>query len=516
MDLEKKEPAVEILPPEKPAPAVHKPTRIKRFTIGLNVLIQILIVFFIIVVVNMIGFRQVKRWDMSRDQKYALSPMTVNVLKNLDEPVKAIVFFPQAQSILVDVNSLLREYQYASNKKLTVELVEPYRDIIRARQLAEQYKFGPSDNIVILDYKGRSKFVNAQDMAELDPPTMMGQPPSIRSFKGESAITSALLELTEEKQSKILSVVGHGEVDPQGEQARVLKTFVDRQNIKFDNINLNNVESIPADTSTLMIFGPRSDFSEREIKLLEQFWTERKGRLFILLDPTAKTPRLADFLTSKGVVPRMDYVLRTMNFGGQLALLPAAGEVSSESKEILKELAGGSGGQPFGLQLLGKSTSFSIDRSRTQTENLRFTTLLEASEGYWGETDYEPGERKALFFDPKKDHSAPLVLATAVEQGQIGDARVKVETARMIIIGNAAFLTDQGVQQSELGVDFAINGINWLLNRELISGIPPKPKEPVKLNLDELQMNRLAYGIMGLIPGLAAVIGIFVWAQRKA
>jgi hypothetical protein len=66
--------------------------------------------------------------------------------------------------------------------------------------------------VLILDYDGRNKFVNAQEMAEVDNSGMMfGQPPQIKAFKGEQAITSALLELTENKQNKLYLLAGHGE-----------------------------------------------------------------------------------------------------------------------------------------------------------------------------------------------------------------------------------------------------------------------------------------------------------------
>jgi hypothetical protein len=36
----------------------------------------------------------------------------------------------------------------------------------------------------------------------------------------------------------------------------------------------------------------------------------------------------------------------------------------------------------------------------------------------------------------------------------------------MIVTTNSDFLTDAGVQQNETGLDFGLNSINWLLNRE--------------------------------------------------
>ena len=65
----------------------------KRFAIGVNVVIQVLIVVFIVALINFISFRRFVRWDFTRDQKFALSSQTKNLLGSLQKPVKAIVYF---------------------------------------------------------------------------------------------------------------------------------------------------------------------------------------------------------------------------------------------------------------------------------------------------------------------------------------------------------------------------------------------------------------------------------------
>lgn len=495
----------------------------RRLAIGTNVLLQILIVVGIIAMVNWIGFRQFKRWDFSRNQKYALAPMTKNLLSNLDKPVKAIVFFPSAQALYGDVSSLLREYEYASNKKMTVEFVDPYKNLLRARELAEQYKFGGSDNIVILDYNGKSKFVNAMDMAELDTGgAMMGQPPTIRSFKGEQAVTSALLELTEEKQNKLYAVTGHGEPEFNSENMQGLSAYLGRQNLKVESVNLNNVDAVPADATGLLILGPKTDYSEREIKLLNDFWNEKKGRLFVLLGAQVKTPRLDQFLAQQGVTPHGDRVLRTGTVlapdeSGQLGLRsgimasPTA-TITPQGKEVTKDIAG------LDMQLLGPTQSFALDQSKATTDKITLTPILLSGEGYWGEMEYvsgESGRTTPVYFDPQKDKMGPLTLGVAVEKGALDDPRVKVETARMVVIGNVGFILDEGLRLSDVGIDLAVNAMNWLVNREQIAGIPPKPKEPVRLSLDETQLGKIMLMVLVIIPFSVAVIGFAAWWQRR-
>ena len=47
--------------------------RISRFAIGVNVLLQILTVVFILGVINYFAFNHYRRWDFSRNQKHVLS-----------------------------------------------------------------------------------------------------------------------------------------------------------------------------------------------------------------------------------------------------------------------------------------------------------------------------------------------------------------------------------------------------------------------------------------------------------
>src|SRR4029453_18244990 len=143
----------------------------KRFAIGVNVIVQVLILAFILALVNFVSLRRFARWDFSRDQKYALSTQTKNLLGSLPKPVKAIIYFSGAGvggMVSTDVDNLLKEYEYASGRKLTAETVNPYRNFGRAKELSEKYKFAQEENIVILDYDGKSKFVNPNDMGKME------------------------------------------------------------------------------------------------------------------------------------------------------------------------------------------------------------------------------------------------------------------------------------------------------------------------------------------------------------
>jgi hypothetical protein len=501
-----------------------KVVKIKRFQIGLNVLLQVAIFLGIVLMLNYISFRHFKRWDFSRNQKYALSSQTKNLLENLKKPVRGVVFFSSASEIAGDLQSLLREYEFASDRKFTVETVDPYRNLTRAQDLQSKYKFGPSENILILDYEERNKFVNAADMADFEMPDQMammmgGAQPRLKAFKGEQAITSALLELTEGKPNKVYVLSGHGELDLKAEELKVFNESLKRQNIQADMLNLLNVDKIPEDARAVIINAPKYDLSELELKLLTDFW-QKNGRIFAVLNSMANTPRLDEWLAQQGLSPQRNRIYRIGSFmamaeGGapsiqNRATPNAVFEVMDSGTKITKDLAG------LSKQLLGPTQSLLPDRTKEKTDKLRIVPLLQAVEGSWGETDPVIGDQR-VFFDPKKDHIGPLAIAAAVEKGAVEDARVKVETSRLVVVGNGEMLTNNGYRQSEgAAMDFSVNSLNWLLDREELIGIAPKEKKNEALRLDEKQLGNIALTIMGLIPGLVAIIGIANWWSRRS
>lgn len=505
-----------------------KVVTIQRFQIGLNVLIQLIVFAGIIAMVNYLSFRHFKRWDLSRDQKYALSSQTRSLLGSLAKPVKAVLFFSGGSDIAPDVNALLREYEFAADKKFNTEIVDPFRSFTRASELQAKYKFGASENILILDYDGRSKFVNATDMADYEQPDqmamMMGQvQPKLKAFKGEQAITSALLELTEGKPNKVYFVGGHGEPDLKDKDLTIFNEGLKRQNIQVEPLNLLNVNSVPEDARAVIVCGPKYDLSELEIKLLADFFEQKKGRLFVLLNPYAKTQRLVDWLATQGITPEADRIIKVGNF---LAMNETSG--APEVKKGTISQAGfviqdsGTSITPKDLvtaskSLMGVTQSLSLDRSRETTAKIKFIPFLQSAEGFWGEVDPGESDERPAFFDPSRDHLGPLTIAVAAEKGGVADRRVKVETSRLVVIGNAELLGNSTYRLAEgINLDVAVNALNWLLDREELVGIPPKEKTSIALSISETELRNLALAVMAGVPGFVAMLGLLNWLQRRS
>jgi hypothetical protein len=490
---------------------IAKPQKIHRVRIGVNVLVQVALLLFLAIMANYLGFEHYRRWDLSRDKKYALSDKTKRFLETIKGKVRVTVFFSPNNPIGQDVQALLTEYQYAAKAKMDVEHIDPERNLSRAKELFDKYKVVSDESLVILDYDGRNKTVKASEMAEVDQGNpMLGEPAKIAAFKGEQAITSALIDLVEGKKNTLGYVLGHKE-PPIGEGSPItlVKTVIENENIKFQELNLFEVPEIPADLKTIVIDGPQYDFSDREMKLLRDFW-EKQGRILLLLDPSAKTPKLNAFLFEFGVKVNDDRLMAMVKTGIQemARVRDVIGRFMPESP-ITKRLADVRG------IFVGGTCSLALEPERVRTANVRLQPLIQAEKGYWAEADYNSTDEAKLQADAAQNPGTPLIIGVSIEKGGSADERVQANSSRMVVVSNATFIQDNAITQDQQALDFVSGSVNWLLSREQMIGIAPKVPKTLTFSLDENAMRNLRWLILVLMPLVPAVLGFGVWWRRR-
>jgi hypothetical protein len=484
---------------------------IRRVRIGFNVLAQIVLVLFLAAMVNSIAFKHYARWDFSRDQKYALSDKTKRFLDTLRGKTRITVFFPPGSPITADVQNLLTEYQYAGKGKVDIEHIDPERNLSRAKELFDKYKVVTDEPLLIVDYEGRNKTVKASEMAEIDQSGMaLGEGPRVAAFKGEQAITGAMIDLVEGKKKILGYVLGHKEPPlTEGSAISILKTFIENENVQFKELNLLDLDAIPEDVKTVMIIGPQYDFSDREMKVLRNFW-DKQGRILLLLDPAVKTPKLGAFVNELGVKVNDDRLMVFLRTGIQeLALTRDVQARFLGDSPITKRLA------DVRALFLGGTSSLTLEPDRVRAINTRLEPLIQAEKGYFAETDYNSDDQAKMQADAKRDNNTPLTIGAAIEKGGSADERVQVNSSRLVVVSNATFVQDNAISQDQQGLDFISGSVNWLLSREQLIGIAPKVSKPLTFSLDQDALARLRWIILIFMPLIPAVIGAVVWWQRR-
>ncbi|MDQ6913238.1 MAG: GldG family protein [Verrucomicrobiota bacterium] len=503
------------------------PKKIHRLQIGVNVMVQVALILLLAVMVNYLGFEHYRRWDVSRDKKFELSDKTKRFLESVKSKMRVTVFFGNRNPIAQDVQSLLTEYQYASKGKVDVENIDPERSLSRAKEIFEKYKVVTDESVVIVDYEGRSKTIKASEMADIEGGnSMFGEQPTVTAFKGEQAVTSAMIDLVEGHKNTVGYVLGHKEptltdapptMSPAmqaqpGEHSPVsiLRTFIENENIKFSELNLFDVPSIPEEMKTIVIIGPQYDFSEREMQLLHTFW-DKGGRILLLLDPAAKMPRLGGFLNTLGLRVNDDRLMAMVRTGIQeVALIRDVQARFLGDSPITKRLADARG------LFLGGTSSITLEAERVRPANIRLQPLIQAEHGYWAEKDYNSTDQEKLQANAAAGQNATLTIAASIEKGGSADDRVQANSSRIVVVANATFVQDNALTQDQQGLDFVSGSINWLLNREQLIGIAPKVPKTLTFMLEDNAMRNLRWLILVLMPLVPALIGLAVWWQRRA
>src|SRR5438876_2993664 len=395
--------------------------KIRRVQIGFNVLAQIVLILFLAVMVNSIAFKHYARWDFSRDQKYALSDKTKRFLKTIKGKMRITIFFSPNTPITADVQNLLTEYQYAAKGKIDIEHIDPERNLSRAKELFDKYKVVTDESLLVLDYEGRNKTVKASEMADIDQSGMsFGEGPRVAAFKGEQAITSAMIDLVEGKKKNLGYVTGHKEpaLSEPTSPITVLKTFIENENIKFQELNFLDLAAIPADVKAVMIVGPQYDFSDRETKLLRDFW-DKQGRILLLMDPAAKTPKLRGFLKELGVKMQEDRLMVFVRTGiEELALTRDVQAQFLGDSPVTKRLA------DVRALFFGGTSSLTLEPERVRAASIRLEPLIQAEKGYFAEKDYNSDDQVKLQTDAKQSSNVSLTIGAAVEKGGSAYQRV--------------------------------------------------------------------------------------------
>jgi len=497
---------------ENNQPRTRRRTKIGRVRIGLNVVVQIALILFLAAMVNSLAYKHYRRWDLSRDQKYALSDKTKRFLDTLKGKMRITVFFSPSTPITSDVQNLLTEYQYAGKGKIDVEQIDPERSLSRAKELFDKYKVVTDESLLVLDYDGRNKTVKASEMADVDQSGMaFGEGPHVAAFKGEQAITSAMIDLVEGKKKMLGYVTGHKEpaLSAPTSPISLLKQFIENENIKFQELNLLDQPAIPADVNAVMIVGPQYDFSDREMQVLRDLW-DKQGRILVFVDPAANTPRLRAFLDELGVKVNDDRLMVFLRTGIQeLALTRDVQAHFLGDSPITKRLA------DVRAIFVGGTASLTLNPNRGQAANIQLQPLIQAEKGYFAETDYNSDNQVKLQEDAKKAGDVPLTIAASAERGGSADARVQVNSSRLIAVSNATFVQDSAIMQDQAALDFVSSAVNWLLSREQMIGIAPKIPKPLTFNIDPEGLRRLRWILLILMPLIPAVIGTVVWWQRR-
>jgi ABC-type uncharacterized transport system involved in gliding motility auxiliary subunit len=485
---------------------------LRRVAILLNVGLAVAALLAVVVMVNYLAVRHFRRFQWTSDARYELSPHTRQVLQGLTNQVRVTLLFDRTAPLFGAVSGLLREYSYIC-PRLTLEHIDYKRDVGRAQLALAKYQLaqGEADQVVF-ELQGRSKVVRAAELSEYDWTGLLAGQREVRrvAFRGEALFTGAIAGLLEGRSPMVGFLQGHGEHDPGSDEAATgYSTFarlLRQQNIVPVAVSLTGAREVPADCQVLVIAGPQNRFEPAELEKVGKYLAQG-GRLLALLSyPRMRyaSTGLERLLAGWGVAVGDNLALDPKNSrsGTDLVVTNLSGH------PIVKSL------QRSKLYLVNARWVGAVPTPAQSPEAPRVQVLASTGEEGYTASDITP--EGVVQVNPVRDRRGIIPVAVAVEKGSLQGVSADRASTRIVAVGESLFLGNVVIDDSA-NLDFANRAINWLLDRpQHLAGILPRPIQEYRIALSQAEMRQLRWILLAGLPGAVLLLGLMVWARRRA
>ena len=465
------------------------------------------------------------RRDITADQRHSLSPESAETIRNAGRRspvgqgrnkdwVRAVVLTgatpglpPEVvqaqQSLRARLLKLLDAYVLESGRQdsawFAVETAGLDRNAALLTEIAARHGAPDPGTALLLTCGNRAKYISYR---ELTGPNA--------AFRGEEAVTSALIEVTEDKPAVCYVTRGHGELgiddaSPARGMSQLSRQLRNR-NFELRTLDLSVVAEVPRDAAMVLVAGPQTPFSGPENARLRSYLYERNGRVLALLDPGREhglEPTLAEWavFSPDAELQEPDPSRRTTDGDIVLRRLDDKGHPLTKA---LKE-------QDLPL-VAARLRTARFDEGSAPDSTLGVWQLIFSSDAAWGET--EPG-RRPLRYDADRDQAGPVCVAVAAERATGIRKGVGGAGGRLVVVGTSDIATNARLNRGG-NRSFMTQCAAWLTDRDRAISLPSR-------SVSEYQLNATAadFWTLGLrflcVPLLVLAVGLAVsmWRRRN-
>jgi ABC-type uncharacterized transport system involved in gliding motility auxiliary subunit len=504
----------------------------RKTLIGANVIFMIIIAVAIFVFVSYINDRHYFRFDFTASGKYTLTAKTKKILKNLDQPVfvTSLLVKKQDYRFYGQIIDILEEYKYVTDK-IKVTLLDPLTDRTKITELAEKLKMDLEQlkiNSIVFTCGDKSKHVQQSEVIEKEFPF---------KFKGEEIFTSAILNVTREKQTNIYFVKGHGERGYDDfERAGLgnLASAIKRANYNIMPLDLLAHKRVPENCDILFIAGPTKSFSTEETnyirdylgtsaRLVNEKGEIKDGKLMVMLEPAVgdvKPSGLNALLGEYGIIVRDDAVVyNKVNmplFGMQTVVEIYISDKKYLDHEITEDLT----------KLTSVFYGSSVLSLAPLTDTMAFAAkgIVQAPDNSWGETEVVGKKRPK--YNEDSDICSPIILAAVSELREAKAnptapphatkifENIGKKGPRVVVFGDTDFAAN-AFSDNPGNQDLVLNSISWMARREKELGISAKAPDVRRAIVKPGQLKIIFWLSIAGIPSISVIIGGFVWWRRR-
>lgn len=445
-----------------------------------NLQTGIILITVISVVVNLFGNYINLRLDFTAEKLYSLSSGTRQVLSELNDPL-TIKFFvsrdlpAQHTGRYRDLRDTLEDYKSTSGGKLRLEYKfiddqeskdEAQTEGIQPVQFntyeEDEYQAKEGYMGLVLNYKDKPKEVI----------------PFVQQTEDfEYQLTSLIRKMALENKRKVAFTTGHGEKDINQDFGGFNQELSNQYNVESIEKKKLTAASLK-EVDVLIIAGPKEAFSKKEQSAIKDY-IDNGGKVLALIESAEINPQMmaqpvkknfADFFKQYGVTVNNDMVYdlkanQQVSLGaeqGMQYVLPypmwVVAQPSSKDSIVTSRLKS---------VTLPWASSISVDKTKTKYSSLLTTTPNAGS--MKGNFNISPTKNSSISDQGLKQHDLAVSLKDMPNGG------------RIIIIGDADFLSNRFIRQSQEGLVFGLNAVDYLSQDKILIGIRSKNAEPSKL-----------------------------------
>ncbi len=475
--------------------AVIRPDAIRRRMSGRRTRFGLLAFFLglfvtaLMVLVYMVTFLNPDwRLDLTESNEFTPLSETIDLLRQVNEPIQVIGFFSPTQFAAREQASRLLDSLKAVNERLTYR----FEDVEANPLLVDRYD---------VTFPGTLVFVRGSG-----PDEVFSKSPSV----SENDIHTALVRVINPTPKTVYFLTRHGERtidDPGNEGLTQLTSYLEEIGFTVLPLDLAATGRVPDDASVLAIVDQTAPLRPEEMDRIRDY-VSNGGGLLVARDLITDRGRLeaeqdgmsALLLDEFGIRIQQDVVVEMLFSQADQSFFDIsflAFEFDQTSPIIDSDIAD-----------LGMVFSGARSVATQASPEVSVTRLVSSSSDSWGETNLVDLFNQGLINqDLGEDFPGPVALGATAENNQSG--------ARSAVFGDADFMANSSVfQQANYLV--AANVLNWLAGDEAAISLTPRDTVQRQIVIPDTQLRFIRFISLWLAPLLMMTIGVVVGISRRA
>jgi gliding-associated putative ABC transporter substrate-binding component GldG len=487
-----------------------------------------LLVIGILAVVNFFSYQIFYRLDLTANKEFSLSPVSKETVKNIDDIIKIKAYFSsnlpsQYVNLPQEVKDILDEYQTYSGGKLKVEFIDPKDD--QALQGELQIKGIPQLQFNVME-KDKYQVVNGYLGMSIQYGDKTETIPVIQDTGNlEYQITSKIKKITAKELPVIGVLTGNGALDTTSEISAAFKDL----SLLYDvvTVPLSTDKKIDDKVKTLIVPGPKEEFSKEELKAIDDFLM-RGGSALFLLDGVKVDNSLQASYNETGLDKLLEsYGLRANK---DLVLDESAGVASFNQgfvtfninypfwPKIIKSGFDADSATVSRLEAVIFPWVSSVDLIKDKLDaSDKIVYLVKSSDKSWLMKDSLNLNPQQDFTSSKKDRYDLAISLTGRLKSAYNSS--VAENARIVLVGDSDFLRDNFVRGQGDNMTFFQNLVDGLALDEALVSIRAKGSTDRPINKELSDKSKAALRYFNVFGLTVLIIALGMWryySRRKS